>query len=171
MSRVVGFFDQRRPFLEAVADARVRQLTVVTALLPTFDAQAIEAVGTGRSWAGAAATTGGLAGAVAGLLFPVWAVRQWPQVIVSGKPLLSWPTFLIIAFEIMLLGAALAGFAAFVIASWRSRQRAGIIERSRAARSAASDAAYALVIACDPGRTQEACGVMRARGAVEWHVE
>lgn len=171
MSRVIGFFPDRDALFEAIADARVSQLKVITALLPTFDAEAIEAVGVGRSWAGAAATAGAVIGAAAGLLFPAWAVRQWPHVMVSGKPLLSWPTFLIISFEVMLLCGALAAFSTFVIVAWRSRRLAGSIEWSQAARSATSDAAYALVIGCPASRTNEVAGAMRARGAVECAID
>ena len=171
MTQVIGFFRNRDALFDAIDDARVRQLRVITALLPTYDPEAIDAVDVGRTWVGAAACVGGFIGGAAGLLFPAWAVEQWPRVIVSGKPLLSWPTFLIISFEMMLLGSALAAFAAFLIAARRGRQLAGVIQRSRAARSATSDSDYALVIACAEGRKQEAASVMRARGAVECAID
>jgi len=42
---------------------------------------------------------------------------------VSGKPLLSWPTFTIIAFELAILAAVLATIVAFSVHLWRAQRR------------------------------------------------
>jgi hypothetical protein len=165
MTRVIGFFASRDALFETIADAKVRQLQVVTALLPMFDGEAIDAVGVPHTWAGGVAFAAGTVGGLFGLLFPAWTARQWPHVIIGGKPLMSWPTWLVIACETALLFAALAAFAAFFVGAWRGRRLAGRLRHLRANVSSVTDAAYALVLACPAGRVDEASGVMRARGA------
>jgi hypothetical protein len=165
MTRVIGFFPNRDALFETIADAKVRQLSVVTALLPMFDAEAIDAVGVPHTWAGAAAFAAGAAGGLVGLLFPAWTAGQWPHVIAGGKPLMSWPTWLVIACEMALLFGALAAFAAFLAGAWRGRRLAGRLRHLRDEVSSVTDAAYALVLACPTGRVDEATAVMRARGA------
>jgi Protein of unknown function (DUF3341) len=156
MTRVTAVFESRNSLLLAIEAARRHRLTIVTAFTPAYDAAVIDAVGVPRSWAGSIACAGGVAGGLAGLLFPAWAVEQWPHVIVGGKPLLSWPTFLIISLEMALLCAAVAGAIAFVVGVRRGRHSAG---------TAFTDASYAVLIACPPDRGQEAAAVMRAHGA------
>ena len=51
-------------------------------------------------------------------------MRQWPGVIVSGKPLVSVPPFLIIIFDLAILGASVAAVAGFLVASARARRAA-----------------------------------------------
>jgi len=172
MTRMLAVFESRDALLAAIAAARRQRLAIVTALVPTHDDEVIEAVGVPVSWAGRVACGGGIIGGLAGLLFPAWTVERWPHVIVGGKPLLSWPTFLVIAFEAALLCAALAGVAAFLIGTWRSRRMAGPEGAAllRTARPLISDAASALLIACPSDRAHEAAAIFEAHGAVKCHV-
>jgi len=155
MSRVTGVFHDRDALLGAIEAAHSRRLPIETAFMPAYDAEIIDAVGVPRSRAGSIALGAGILGGAAGLVFPAWAVEQWPNVTMSGKPLLSWPTFLIISFEMALLCAALAAALAFGIGLWRGRQPAG---------RAVTDS-FALLIVCPPDREREAAELMRARGA------
>jgi hypothetical protein len=157
VSRVIGFFETREAIVEAIAAAKMRRLAIVTAFLPTYDADVIGAVGVSRAWSGRMACAGGIIGGIAGLSFPAWAAGQWPRVIVGGKPLLSWPAFLIISFEMALLCAALAAVITFLVGAWRGRQGFRL--------SSVSDASFALLIACPDDRVEEAADLMRRHGA------
>ena len=172
MTRVLGIFETRDALLDAIAAAKRQQLRILTALLPTHDDEVIDAVGVRTTWAGRIACGGGILGGLAGLLFPAWAVEQWPHVIVSGKPLLSWPTFMIISFETALLCASLAAVAGFLVGAWRSRWIAGRAGRTllHEARPFATDAAFGLFIACPAERAREATAILETHGAVKCHV-
>jgi hypothetical protein len=172
MTRMLAVFESRDALLAAIASAKRQHLAIVTALVPTHDDEVLAAVGVPVSWAGRIACVGAIIGGLAGLLFPAWTVEQWPHVTVSGKPLLSWPTFLIISFETALLCAALAGIAAFLIGTWRSRRMAGPEGTAllHAARSLISDASSALLIACPSDRAHEAAASFEAHGAIKCHV-
>ena len=153
MTRVLGIFETRDALLDAIAAAKRQQLRILTALLPTHDDEVIDAVGVRTTWAGRIACGGGIIGGLAGLLFPAWAVEQWPHVIVSGKPLLS----------------AVAGF---LVGAWRSRWIAGRAGRMllHEARPFATDAAFGLFIACPVERSREATAILETHGAVKCHV-
>ena len=57
---------------------------------------------------------GGLIGCATGFIFPIYTVLDWP-LITGGKPLISIPPFVVIAFELTILFAAIGGVAGFLI--------------------------------------------------------
>lgn len=57
---------------------------------------------------------GGVLGCAAGFIFPIYTVLDWP-LITGGKPLISIPPFVVIAFELMILLAAIGGMAGFLL--------------------------------------------------------
>ena len=59
---------------------------------------------------------GGLLGCATGFIFPIYTVLDWP-LITGGKPLISIPPFVVIAFELMILFATLGGMAGFLLLS------------------------------------------------------
>jgi len=62
---------------------------------------------------------GGVAGLTVGLLLQAWtSAVDWP-LNVGGKPLFSWPAFVPVAFELVVLFAGLATVAAFLLVDRR----------------------------------------------------
>lgn len=59
---------------------------------------------------------GALAGMLTGFAFTIYTSLSWP-LITGGKPIVSIPPFVIIAFELAILFGALATFAGFLILS------------------------------------------------------
>lgn len=59
---------------------------------------------------------GGLLGCATGFIFPIYTVMDWP-LITGGKPLISIPPFVVIAFELTILFAAIGGVAGFLLLS------------------------------------------------------
>jgi hypothetical protein len=57
---------------------------------------------------------GGLTGAAAGFAFPTWTSMDWPLV-TGGKPIISTPAWVIIAFELTILFGALSTVAGLFI--------------------------------------------------------
>jgi hypothetical protein len=57
---------------------------------------------------------GALAGLVVGLAFTIYTVLSWP-LMVGGKPIVSIPAFVIIAFELTILFGALATLGGFLL--------------------------------------------------------
>ena len=65
---------------------------------------------------------GGLLGAATGFIFPIYTVLDWP-LITGGKPLISIPPFVVIAFELMILFATIGGMVGFLLLSRLPRVR------------------------------------------------
>jgi len=59
---------------------------------------------------------GAITGTITGFAFTIYTVLSWP-LITGGKPLVSIPAFVIIAFELTILFGALASFSGFLILS------------------------------------------------------
>lgn len=57
---------------------------------------------------------GALAGLVTGFAFPIYTVYSWP-LITGGKPLVSIPAFVIIAFELTILFGGVISFLGFLL--------------------------------------------------------
>jgi hypothetical protein len=165
MSGVMGLFETREALLDAIAATRARGLGGVTAFAPAYDAGVLDASGAMRSPVAGWTLAGGIAGAVAALLFTVWTVRQWPVLLVSGKPLIAWPPFLIIAFEMTILFAAMSAMTAFLVCAHRARVR------SQAAYDPSlSDARFGLLVPCPAAGASEIGALMTKLGATTWHV-
>jgi hypothetical protein len=58
--------------------------------------------------------SGALLGMIAGFALTIFTALSWP-LITGGKPIISIPPFIIIAFELTILFGALASFAGFLI--------------------------------------------------------
>ncbi len=59
----------------------------------------------------------GLSGAVFGMLMQWWVSAVASPLIVSGKPLFSWPAFVPIMFECAILGGAVGAVVGFLVSS------------------------------------------------------
>jgi len=64
---------------------------------------------------------GGLTGLSFGLLFPIYTVLDWP-LITGGKPIVSLPLFIVVAFELTILFGALATFLGLLVLGKMPRQ-------------------------------------------------
>jgi hypothetical protein len=165
MTGVMGIFDERDALLRAVEAARAQQVTVVTTFSPAYDDKILAAAGARRSTVPVWTLAGGLAGGIGGLAFTIWTVRQWPVLIVSGKPLVSLPPFLIIAFELTILLAAGAAFFAAIVGGRAMRR----LVRS-AYDPAFSDARFGLLLACPPADAAQIGELLVRCGAATWRV-
>ena len=57
---------------------------------------------------------GAITGLITGFAFTIYTVLSWP-IITGGKPIISIPAFIIIAFELTILFGAIASFAGFLL--------------------------------------------------------
>ncbi|QDU23337.1 DUF3341 domain-containing protein [Urbifossiella limnaea] len=73
-------------------------------------AETADAIGYPKSEMGAVMLIGGLTGAFAGFFMQYWNNAYGYSLNIGGRPYMSWPSFVPIAFEMMVLTAALSGF-------------------------------------------------------------
>ncbi|OLB60757.1 MAG: hypothetical protein DMG04_16880 [Acidobacteria bacterium] len=165
MIGVVALFEVRDALLDAIAAARAQQLTIVTAFSPAYDPRIEAAVGVPRSAVSAWTFAGGVAGAIGGMAFTIWTVRQWPILILGGKPLVALPSFLIVAFESTILIAVCAALAGF-FAGGRAMRRV-----ARAAyEPSLSEERFGLLVACVSADAPLIGELMTRSGATAWRV-
>lgn len=160
--RIVAYFASPDAVARAVRDAADGRWRAIAIGSPAFDEKLIESAGATRSPVAGWALAGGLTGAASGLLLTIGTVRQWPGLVVGGKPLVSMPTFLIIVFELTILGASLFTFASFLWAAARARRSTpGASDRTT------TDDRFSLLI--EPADAAEPPERLLERmGAIEW---
>lgn len=112
--RILGVYDASAKAAAAVAAARDVGLAGVEAFSPAPD-HAIEQVMAARTSPVRLFTlVGALIGCAAGFSLPIYTVSAWP-LITGGKPLLSIPAFVVIAFELTILFGAIFGMLGFLL--------------------------------------------------------
>ncbi len=163
MTRVVAILDSPNRVRAAAAAARTAGWTAVSVCSPAFNERLLQAVEVTQSPVGRWTCAGAVAGIVSGFILTIGTVRQWPGLIVSGKPLVAMPPFLIIVFELAILFAAIAAVASFLVACRRARRKA-----AGACSGATTDAEFTLLLESHDD-SRDIDGVLRTAGALRWH--
>src|SRR5690349_19113017 len=101
--------------LEAALAARAAGYVRVQAYAPFPVEGLAEAVGYTRSRVPAATLVGALLGGVGGYVMQWYSATIAYPIDVGGRPLHSWPMFVPVAFELAVLGGALAAFIAVLV--------------------------------------------------------
>jgi hypothetical protein len=94
----------------------------------------------------------GLAGAAGGMLLQSWVATTAYPLVISGKPLFSWPAFVPIMFECGVLGGALGALFGFLLTSRLPRHHHPLFSSERFER--ATDDAFFISIEADDPRFQ-----------------
>lgn len=162
MTRIVAIFESPQDVQRAAAASEEAGWRAVSLCSPAFDEQLLQLVGATRSPVAIGALGGGVFGLLCGFLLTIGTVRQWPGLIVSGKPLVAMPPFLVIVFELTVLGASIAAVATFLFASRRARRTA-----ADACDRSTTDARFALLVEL-PATSSELDALLQSAGAIEW---
>jgi hypothetical protein len=161
----VAVFDARDALLAAMGAAKAQKVRIVTAFSPAYDPEILAAADVPRSAVSVWTVAGGVLGAIGGLALTIWTVRQWPVLIVGGKPLVALPPFLIVAFELTILIAVCATFIGFFVGGRAIRRIA------RAAyEPSMSEARFGLLVACPSAHVPFVGELMTLSGAATWRV-
>jgi hypothetical protein len=99
---LLASYDYLDSTVDAIKALRSEGFDEITAFAPFPEHHIEEALGYGASPVRLFTLVGGLTGAATGFAFPVFASMDWPLV-VGGKPILSMPAYVTIAFEMTIL--------------------------------------------------------------------
>lgn len=128
------------------------------------------AMGLPRSWVSAWVLLLGLGGAGAGMAMQIYLSAEAYPLVISGKPLVSWPAFVPIAFECGVLGGALGAIVGMLFHSGLPRHHHGLFE-SDTLRRASDDGFFISIEASDPRFDVDATGeLLREAGALQVEV-
>ena len=104
---VLASFDFLDSAVDAIHALRKAGFKDLRAYMPYPEHHIEEALGYHESPVRVFTLVGGLTGAATGFAFTIWSSMDWPLV-TGGKPILSIPTSVVIAFELTVLFGALA---------------------------------------------------------------
>jgi len=110
MARTGGLlasYDYLDAIVDAIHDLRKAGFRELTAYVPFPEHHIEEALGYGQSPVRVWTLVGGLTGAATGFAFTTWTSMDWP-LITGGKPIVSIPAYVVIAFELTILFGALS---------------------------------------------------------------
>lgn len=111
---VVAEFDRPDALLAAARRAREDGFRRLEAFSP-FPVEGLDAeLGLSAPAIPPAMLAGGVLGAVGGFAMQAWISLDFP-LNVGGRPVVAWPAFVLITFELMVLGAVTAGILAMLI--------------------------------------------------------
>ncbi len=104
---VLAVFEHLDSTVDALKELRDAGFTDVQAYAPYPDHHIEKALGYGPSPVRVYTLVGALTGTATGFAFTVWTSMDWPLV-TGGKPIVSIPAYVVIAFEMTILFGALA---------------------------------------------------------------
>lgn len=114
MARVIGRFEDPSDLLQAVRDARAKGFSGLEAYSPFPLPGLDEALGFHERWIPPIALVAGILGAILAFSMQWYSgVIAYPFV-VGGKPLNSWPAFVLVTVAVCILSAVLAAFLAML---------------------------------------------------------
>jgi hypothetical protein len=107
---ILGEFPSAHTSVEAITGLREKGFGELELHSPYPVPEAYEALGLGRSPMPLIILIGGLTGAVTAILLQWFCNAYDYPIIVGGKPMVSWPSYVPICFELTVLFASLSGF-------------------------------------------------------------
>jgi Protein of unknown function (DUF3341) len=106
---IISSFGDEAQCASAIEELRAAQVGDFNAFSP-FPSHKIEhAIGKKKSPVRWIVLAGGISGVLTGLAITIGTTYEW-RLNAGGKPLLSWPPFIVICFELMVLLGGIAGF-------------------------------------------------------------
>jgi hypothetical protein len=160
-SGTLGVYDAVDATAETIERLRAAGLKRITVFSPVPSHELEHALHAGESPVRMFTLVGGLTGAATGFALPTWMSLDWP-LITGGKPIISLPAWVIIAFELTILFGALSTVAGLFIAARLPQRRVMQVYDP-----AFSSDRFGVLVVPPAGREEQVSDIMRAHGAVE----
>jgi hypothetical protein len=144
--------------IEALREAGMKRITVFSPV-PSHELE--HALHAGESPVRMFTLVGGLTGAATGFAMPTWMSMDWP-LITGGKPIISIPAWIIIAFELTILFGALSTVAGLFISARLPQRRIMQVYDP----SFSSDR-FGILVVPPLGKENQVRDIMQANGAAE----
>jgi hypothetical protein len=106
---IISSFADDAQCANAIEELRAAALDDFNTFSPIPSHRIEHAIGRKKSPVRWMVLTGGISGILTGLAITIGTTYEW-RLNVGGKPLLSWPPFIIICFELMVLLGGISGF-------------------------------------------------------------
>jgi hypothetical protein len=157
----LGVYDAIDGTTETIERLRAGGMKRITVFSPLPSHEIEHALHAGESPVRMFTLVGGLTGAATGFAFPTWASMDWP-LITGGKPIISIPAWVIIAFELTILFGALSTvLGLFINARLPQRRVMQVYDATF------SSDRFGVLVVPPKGREAEVRDIMRNGGAAE----
>lgn len=123
---VLGIFAEVDAAVEAIENLRAAGMRRIITFSPMPSHELEHALHPPQSPVRMFTLIGGLTGAATGFALPTWTSLDWPLV-TGGKPIISIPPMVVIAFELTILFGALSTIAGLFINARLPRARAQVV--------------------------------------------
>lgn len=157
----LGVYDGVDAAAQSIERLRAAGIKRITVFSPVPSHELEHALHAGESPVRLFTLVGGLTGAATGFAFPTWTSLDWP-LITGGKPIISMPAWVIIAFELTILFGALSTVAGLFISARLPQRRLMQIYDPRF-----SSDRFGILVRPPAGREAEVRTIMRDHGAAE----
>ena len=161
--KVMGIFRYLDDVIAALSAAKRLPCTVNTVFSPVPHHEIRQALGMKKSPVGYATLFGGIAGTIAGISLAVYAHLSF-RLITSGKPILAWIPFCVVAFEFCILIGFLATIVTMLVANRMPRFNVPQHYDQRF-----SEDRYGILITCPAGKHEQVLALIKEAGAEEVH--
>lgn len=140
--------------VDAITDLRKAGFKDLTAYAPFPEHHIEHALGYDQSPVRVFTLVGALTGTAAGFAFTAWTSMDWPLV-TGGKPILSMPAYVVIAFELTILFGALATVIGLFINSRLPSVKPPVVYDPEF-----TSGRFGVQVSTDAGRAAEARGIL-----------
>ena len=129
-ARILGVFDDGDKSAAAIERIQAAGITDIVAYGPAPNHAVDQALRMQVSPVRLFTLIGGLLGCASGFALPIYTVLEWP-LITGGKPLISIPPFVVIAFELTILLGAIASVIGFLLLAGLPRLKKPVLDDPR----------------------------------------
>ncbi len=111
---IVGSFDDQELSARAIAALKKARIGEISWFSPIPPEHMEEVSHEKKSRVRALVLTGGIIGVLSGLAITIGTSYEW-SLVAGGKPIISWPPFIVICFELMILLGGISAVTSFLI--------------------------------------------------------
>ena len=159
--RYLGIFQEVDTAVKAIEELRKAGLSELETYSPLPQHELEHALHPPQSPVRMFTLVGGLTGAAAGFALAIWTSLDWP-LITGGKPIVSLPAFVVIAFELTILFGALSTVLGLIINARLGPQRRDLAYDPRF-----SAGSFGVLVDAPAGKGDVARKIMEEAGATE----
>jgi Protein of unknown function (DUF3341) len=159
--RIAAVFSSEEECVHAIETVRRAGFSHPRVFAPIPSEKILEALELPKSPIRLCVLLGGITGVISGFALTIGTSLTWPHV-AGGKPIISLPPYIIIAFELMILLGALSGIAGFLIFGRLPR-----LESIGGYSPRFSDDRFGVLVSCAPEQSTRVELLLKDAGAEE----
>jgi hypothetical protein len=159
--QIIGVFADEEECIQGIESLRRAGYARPRVFAPIPSEKILQALELPKSPVRSCVLAGGITGVLSGFALTIGTSLTWPHV-AGGKPIISLPPYIIIAFELMILFGALSGVAGFLIFGRLPR-----MESLRGYSPRFSDDRFGVLVTCAPEQSTRVEMLLKDAGAEE----